>query len=110
MNSKLNKYQLALSQNNILFNRVGYVLYSPTDSFDVFIQNSIGLSLCNHYGFSKGKSLTAYINGGCESDVTKLLGDLLEFYEVHFQSEINDAGDSYWDNSRKEKQAHYKKC
>ncbi|HRW97841.1 MAG TPA: abortive infection family protein [Cyclobacteriaceae bacterium] len=93
-----------------LFNRAGYVLNFSTDSFDVFTQNSIGLALCNHYGLSKGKSLTAYVNEAHESEVIKLFGDLLEYYEVYYQSEINNDGDSYWDSSRKEYQAHYKKC
>lgn len=52
-----------------LFNRAGYVLNFSTDSFDVFTQNSIGLALCNHYGLSKGKSLTAYVNEASESEV-----------------------------------------
>ena len=93
-----------------LFNRAGYVLNFSTDSFDVFTQNSIGLALCNHYGLSKGKSLTAYVNEASESEVIKLLSDLLEYYEVYYQSEINDDEDSYWDSSRKEYKAHYKKC
>lgn len=93
-----------------LFNRAGNVLNFSTYSFDVFTQNSIGLALCNQYGLSKGKSLTAYINEACESDVIKLLGDLLEYYEVYYQLEINNDGNSYGDSSRKEYQAHYKKC
>lgn len=62
-----------------LFNREGYVLNFSTDSFDVFTQNSVGLALCNHYGLSKGKSLTAYVNEASESDVIKLLSDLLKY-------------------------------
>lgn len=93
-----------------LFNRAGYVLNFSTDSFDVFTQNSIGLALCNHYRLSKGKSLTSYVNEAHDRDVIKLLGDLLEYYELYYQSEIEDDGDSYWDSSRKEYQAHYKKC
>ena len=65
-----------------LFNRAGNVLNFSTYSFDVFTQNSIGLALCNQYGLSKGKSLTAYINEACESDVIKLLGDLLEWERI----------------------------
>lgn len=96
-----------------LFNRGGYVLNFSTDSFDVFTQSRVGLALCNHYGLSKGKSLTAYVNEASESDVIKLLSDLLEYYEGHYQSEIefdDKAEDSYWGGSKKEYQAHYKKC
>ena len=93
-----------------LFNRGGYVLNFSTDSFDVFTKNSVGLALCNHYGLSKGKSLTTYVNEAKESDVIKLLSDLLEYYEIYYQSEIDDAEDSYWGGSKKEYQAHYKKC
>jgi len=93
-----------------LFNRGGYVLNFSTDSFDVFTQNSVGLALCNHYGLSKGKSLTTYVNEAGESDVIKLLSDLLEYYEMYYQSEIDDTEDSYWGGSKKEYQVHYKKC
>lgn len=96
-----------------LFNRSGYVLNFSTDSFDVFTQNSIGLALCNHYGLSKGKSLTAYVNEADENNTIKLLGDLLEYYELHFQSEIefNEKTDNdYWSDQTKEYQKHYKKC
>lgn len=93
-----------------LFNRGGYVLNFSTDSFDVFTQNSVGLALCNHYGLSKGKSLTTYVNEANENDVIKLLSDLLEYYEMYYQSEIDSTEDSYWGGSKKEYQAHYKKC
>lgn len=96
-----------------LFNRGGYVLNFSTDEFDVFTQNSIGLALCHHYKLSKGKSLTTYVNSASESNVIKLLGDLLEYYESHFQSEIEfdeKKEDTYWGGSKKEYQAHYKKC
>lgn len=84
-----------------LFNRGGYVLNFSTDSFDVFTQNSVGLALCNHYGLSKGKSLTTFVNEASESDVIKLLSDLLEYYEMYYQSEIDDTEDSYWGGSKK---------
>ena len=96
-----------------LFNRAGYVLNFSTDSFDVFTQNSIGLALCNHYQLSKGKSLTAYVNEANECDVIRLLDDLLEYYEMHFQFEINTEEDSTgrcWSPQNKEYQVYYKKC
>jgi len=55
-----------------LFNRGGYVLDFSTNDFDVFTQNSIGLALCSHYGLSKGKSLTAFVNENKEGNVIKL--------------------------------------
>ena len=66
-----------------LFNRGGYVLDFSTDSFDNFTQNSIGLALCDHYGLSKGKSLTAYVREADEDNVIKLFGDLLKHYELY---------------------------
>ena len=95
-----------------LFNRGGYVLNFSTDSFDVFTQNSICLALCNHYGLSKGKSLTAYVNEASESDVIKLLSDLLDYYELYYQSEIeaDEDSDGNWFNSNKEYRTYYKKC
>lgn len=68
-----------------LFNRNGYVLDFSTNSFDIFTMESIGVSLCEKYGLSKGASLTAYCNEAPEMDVTKLLADLLEYYELHYQ-------------------------
>jgi hemerythrin len=93
-----------------LFNRDGYVLDFSTDSFNVFTKKSIGISLCEHYGLSKGKSLTKYVNKAKENDVIKLLRDLLEYYEIHFQSEIDNAEDSYRERQNKKYQAYYKKC
>ena len=93
-----------------LFNRDGYVLNFTTDSFDVFTQSSIGIALCNHYGLSKGKSLTRYVNDASESEVIKLLSDLLEHYEAYYESEINGEEDSYGDHSGKNYQTLYKKC
>jgi len=93
-----------------LFNRAGYVLNFSTDSFNVFTQSSIGIPLCEHYGLSKGKSLTAYINEAKEHDVIKLLSDLLEYYESYYQLEIDSDEDSYSGRQNKEYQAYYKRC
>ncbi|HFI0504509.1 TPA: abortive infection family protein [Streptococcus suis] len=93
-----------------LFNRAGYVLNFSTDSFNVFTQSSIGIPLCEHYGLSKGKSLTAYVNEAKEHEVIKLLSDLLEYYESYYQSEIDSDEDSYSGRLNKEYQAYYKRC
>ena len=45
-----------------LFNRDGYVLDFSTNAFDVFTMQSIGVSLCEKYKLSKGKSLVVYLN------------------------------------------------
>ncbi len=66
--------------------------------------------MCNHYGLSKGKSLTAYINEAGENGVIKLLSDLLEYYEIHYQSEIEEEDDYPWGGLKKEYKFHYKKC
>jgi len=96
-----------------LFNRSGYVLNFSTDSFDIFTLNSVGVALCNQYGLSKGKSLTKFIYEANENDVIKLLGDLLEYYEIHYQSEIEfdeSEDDSVWGKSNKEYRVLYTKC
>jgi len=95
-----------------LFNRSGYVLNFSTDSFDVFTLTSIGLALCKHYGLSKGKSLTAYLTEANENDVVRLLDDLLEHYELYFQSEIefDEKTDKDYGRNAKEYQRLYKKC
>jgi hypothetical protein len=67
-----------------LFNRNGYVLDFSTNNFDIFTTESVGIPLCEKYGLSKGASLTAYCSDACEKDVTKLLGDLLEYYELYY--------------------------
>lgn len=71
-----------------LFVRGGYVLNFSTNDFDVFTQRSVGVALCSHYGLSKGKSLAAYTNEADEKDIIKLLGDLLQHYELRYQDEI----------------------
>lgn len=76
----------------------------------MFTQSSIGIPLCEHYGLSKGKSLTAYVNEAKEHEVIKLLSDLLEYYESYYQSEIDSDEDSYSGILNKEYQAYYKRC
>jgi len=68
-----------------LFNRNGYVLDFSTNSFDIFTMESIGIPLCEKYGLSKGASLTAYCSDAEDENVTKLLSDLLEYYELHYR-------------------------
>lgn len=70
-----------------LFNRGGYVLNFSTNDFDVFTLESIGVAVCAHYGMSKGKSLLAYLNEASETDAHKLLFDLFQYYEAHYESE-----------------------
>ncbi len=71
-----------------LFNRSGYVLNFSTNDFDVFTMESIGVPLCETYGKSKGKSLISYISEASENDTLKLLKDLLDYYVVHYEYEI----------------------
>jgi len=98
--STISKIEIGAFTN--LFNRDGYVLNFSTNKFDVFTQNSVGMALCDHYGMSKGKSLTAYVNEANNNEVVKLLGDLLEYYELHYQSEIQASNGDI--------QNYYNKC
>lgn len=50
----------------------------------------IDIPLCETYKQSKGKSLMAYINEAPEDDTVKLLKDLLDYYEVHYEYEIEN--------------------
>lgn len=97
-----------------LFNRDGYVLNFSTNDFDVFTLNSVGLAVCAHYRMSKGKSLTAYINDADYSNVVKLLSDLFEHYEFHYQEEIlatgEDAQTNPYGTPKIVYQRHYQKC
>lgn len=76
-----------------LFNRGGYILNFSTNDFNVFTLESIGIALCEHYGMSKGKSLSSYINEANDTDTIKLLNDLLAYYEFHYQWEIESDGE-----------------
>lgn len=64
-----------------LFNRGGYVLNFTTNSFSGS-RSSIGVALCAHYGLSKGRSLTKYIEEESDVSGTKLLCDLFDYYEA----------------------------
>ncbi|UQF81949.1 MAG: abortive infection family protein [Mogibacterium diversum] len=66
-----------------LFIRNGYVLNFSTNDFDVFTAESIGIALCQKYGLSKGKSLTAFCSEADPNDFTKLLIDMLQYYELY---------------------------
>lgn len=74
-----------------LFNRGGYILNFSTNEFDFFTLESIGVALCEHYGMSKGKSLSAYINEANDTDIKKLLNDILTYYELYYQLEIKNS-------------------
>lgn len=76
-----------------LFNRGGYVLNFSTNDFDVFTLESIGIPLCETYNQSKGKSLMSYISEAQEGDTIKLLKDLLDYYEAHYEYEIENNDD-----------------
>lgn len=79
-----------------LFVRSGYVLDFTTSEFDTFTMGSVGVPLCEHYGMSKGKSLTAYINSAGAADCIKLLSDLFEYYEANYQTEISCNKEDYY--------------
>lgn len=68
-----------------LFVRNGYVLDFGTNAFDIFTMESVGVPLCQKYGLSKGGSLSAFCKDAPENDVSKLLADLLEYYELNCQ-------------------------
>ena len=86
-----------------LFIHNGQVLNFTTNDFDVFTLKSIGRALCDYYNLSKGRSLMAYVTEADEQSVVKLFGDLLEYYELNYRSQIET---NEMDNG-----AHdYKKC
>lgn len=91
-----------------LFNRNGYVLNFSTSSFDSFTMASTGIALCAVYGFSKGKSLIAFLNDDIIGDTVKdrLLFDLLDYYENSSMYEY-ECGEFAESNSFRN---IYKKC
>ncbi len=82
--------QLEIGQFLKLFNRGGYVLDFSTNDFDVFTMQCIGVAVCSHYGMSKGKSLTAYLNEAADDDRKKLITELFAYYEENYVSEYNE--------------------
>ena len=59
---------------------------------------SIGFALCSKYNLSKGKSLTAFVNEAPSELSTKLLLDLLSYYEKcypNFEKERDGITDPY---------------
>lgn len=73
-----------------LFNRCGYVLNFSTNDFDIFTMESVGIPLCATYKQSKGKSLLNYIREASEDKTVKLLKDLLDYYKVHYEFEMQN--------------------
>jgi hypothetical protein len=84
-----------------LFNRGGYVLNFPTSDFDIFTLESVGIALCDKYKLSKGKSLLSFMSEAPEDSVIKLLKDLLDYYELNYEYEIEND---------KENAVLYKRC
>lgn len=72
-----------------LFNRGGYVLNFSTNDFDAFTMECVGVALCEKYQLSKGKSLTSFIAEAPEGETIKLLKTLLDYYELHYENEID---------------------
>ena len=72
-----------------LFIRDGFVLNFSTSDFDTFTAESVGVAICTKYKLSKGKSLLAYIETANDSEINKLLLDLFNYYEAHYESEYN---------------------
>lgn len=92
-----------------LFNRGGYVLNFTTDSFDTFTKSSIGVALCAHYGLSKGKSLTRFIEDTNGVDGVKLLCDLFEYYEAQ-PNYVGEMDGTSMAHDAKEYHFLYEKC
>lgn len=78
-----------------LFNRGGYVLDFSTDNFDLFTERCVGVVLCNKYRLSKGNSLETYVNDTSAENVTKLLNELLSYYETNYAQEYTENTDTY---------------
>lgn len=99
-----------------LLNRGGNIPGFNVDEFNAFTMSSIGIPLCEHYGVSKGKSLTRYVYEAGEEDATKLLLELLTNYEEnypHFHYETGygeeDEFAPIWAQISNDKEPEYRK-
>ncbi len=84
-----------------LFNRGGYVLDFSTERFDDFTQESVGVKLCEKYGFSKGHSFEKFISEASSDQAWKLLTDLLTYYKSFYMQK---------DNGNRQYQNLYQQC
>lgn len=78
--------------------------------FNARTMSSIGVRLCDKYdNKSEAASLMQYVDEAKKADVDKLLLDLFDYYEIHFEHEYDpDLAD---DSDRaKHRQSLYKKC
>lgn len=72
--------------------------------------------MCEKFGLSKGKSLTAYLNNASDENRFKLISDLFYYYKENMEYEYNEnyEDDIYWVSSVSrydERYARiYKKC
>lgn len=76
-----------------LFNRCGHVLDLTVNDFDNLTLRTVGVPLCERYGLSKGKSLTAFLNECSDADALKLLDELMEYYEFRYEDEYTKPQD-----------------
>lgn len=65
-----------------LFNSGGYVLDFTNATYSQFILEKTGSDLYRKYGMSKGKNLSAIINGESDSIVGKLIIELLRYMQA----------------------------
>lgn len=81
----IESYEIAAFEKLFCFS-AGYVLDFSTSAFDSFTRKSIGIALCGKYNLSKWKSLDSFLCDETTTDANaaKLLGDLLEYYEIKF--------------------------
>lgn len=81
-----------LAQIHSLFNMGGHVLNFTDPTFANFTKHAVNISVKERYGLSKGKSLDAFFfdNNVPYAIKQKLLGNLLEYYELVFQGELTD--------------------
>jgi len=85
------------------FNRGGYVLDFSTCDFDYFTYQIVGKSLCQEYGLSKGKSLTAFVREASKEESIKLFNALMRHYELSSMKEDDEQHNKRYADA-------YKKC
>lgn len=79
-----------------LFIRNYRVLDMDETEFDCFTEQTVGFALTSYYTCPMDDSLVRYLGESDGESATKLLGELLDYYEKYCQREMGDGSSEYY--------------